>query len=521
MALLQPVVAGPLSELSTSVRVRGQLPGATVIVEALGPSRRTVAKGVATSGDQRFPLLGGITLTRGDVLCAVQEAGGDHSDLPSVSQGMPVAAGPASSADLGPVHIATHLYACGKFVWIDGAVPGADVTLFASGAVLGSGRADEGMARFGLTNAIPPATEVVAHQSAPGLGPGPDVAQQSDAIPGASGQALPPPVMQPPQRGCDASVHVTGVFDGATVIIERRSGIVDTAGFDRDDLRFVLSKPLHEDDQLTIEQRVDVKCERPPARSGPITVGKLEPVDPPKVLSPLCAGATVVRVTGLRPGAIVHLAANQQVYDGAAPPDQTWLDCRVSPLTTDPVGATQELCGVTSAPSPPVTVDPHQDNVPAPNVVGPLYSCTGSVSVTRAHRGAMLQVFARTLLGDVAVSDQVLAVNTNAVIGVAPLLGEGNLVFVRQWACSDKGSDSSDEPVVAHPAPGPVAVSGPLANGDLSVDVRGVLPGAVAEVYKCDLHHHRRPRLRKQDGQYRADQAYGGRRLELGYDPQR
>lgn len=147
MALMQPVVVGPLSELSSSVRVRGQLPGSTVTVQAVGPSPRVVAKGVATSGDQRFSQLGGASLSRKDVLYAVQETGGETSDFPSGNQGMPVAPGPASSADLGRVNIATHPYACGKFVWINGALPGADVTVLASGPVLGSGKANEGIAR--------------------------------------------------------------------------------------------------------------------------------------------------------------------------------------------------------------------------------------------------------------------------------------------------------------------------------------------------------------------------------------
>ena len=62
MALCQPTVAGPLSELSQSVRVQGQLSGAKVTVRAGG---RTVAQGNASSGDQRFPLLPGRQLIAG------------------------------------------------------------------------------------------------------------------------------------------------------------------------------------------------------------------------------------------------------------------------------------------------------------------------------------------------------------------------------------------------------------------------------------------------------------------------
>ena len=480
MALMQPVVVGPISELTTSIRVRGQLPGATVTVET---GARTVAKGIATSGDQRFPLRAGVKLVHTESLFAVQHWGGQDSGVPSGNQAMPINRAPTNSAELGSVNIATHLYACGQHVWIDGAVPGADVTLLANGVPIGTGKADEGVARFALSSPVPSGGAMVAHQSAPGLAPGPDVGRAADTIPGGPGHPLSPPVLQPPMRGCDPSLLVSGVFDGADVTIDRSSGGSETAGFDRSSLHFFLSSPLKEDETLVVRQAVSKQCERPPKNSNPVSVGKLEPVNAPLVIEPLCAGATVVRVTGLRPGAIVHLAANQQTFDGAAPNDQTWLDCHIPPLTTDPVSATQEACGATSPPARPVSVDPHEDNVPAPQVVGPLFSCTGVVTATNAHPGAMLQVFAHAPWGTVAISGQVLALTTNVTIGIAPLLIAGNKVFLRQWACSDTSVDSADEPVVIHPALKAVQVLGPLVQGDTSVGVRGAVSGAVVEIY--------------------------------------
>jgi PLAT/LH2 domain len=486
MALMRPFVVGPLSELSASVRMRGQLPGATVSVHS---SSRVVATGVAGSADQRFPLLWGVTLKPNESLYAIQQMGTETSEVPTGNQGMAVGPGPKSAADIGLVRIATHLYACGRYLWIDGAIPGARVELLDGAALLGSGSADEGVARFALTSAIASGSSLAARQSAPGLGPGPGVSGAPEEIPGNRGSALPPPTMELPLRGCDVSIMVTGVYDGALVTIERKSGIVESAGFDLGALRFSLTRPLDEDDVVTIRQEVDRKCERPTTTSKPIIVGKAAPVDPPTVVSPLCAGATVVRVTGLRPGAVVHLAANQDVYDGAVPPDQTWLDCRVPPLTTDPVSASQELCGVTSAPAIKVTVDPHEDNVAAPEIVAPLFSCCSSVTVTKAHRGAILQVFARVGRNDVPISDQVMTPTTNATVTVTPLLVTGWDVFVRQWACSATSADSAPERVADHPALGVVQVMATPIAGDRSVGVRGAVAGAVVEV--STLGHNR------------------------------
>jgi hypothetical protein len=480
MPLLRPTIAGPLSELSSSIRVRGQLVGATVTIQS---GARTLAEGVATSGDQRFPLLAGVILSRHEAVFAVQRTSSDQSDVPSASQHMPISPAPSTSADFGVVHVATHLYACGKFVWVDGAIPGAKITILADAHPIGTGIADEGTARLALTTAIPFGSWVAAHQSSPGLAPGPDVGYAADTIPGRPSHSLPAPTLGLPVRGCDASIQISGVFDGALVTLERRSGFTESAGFDRNPERLILSKHLDEDDQLTVRQEVDAHCERQPMTSAVLTVGKLEPVDAPQIFTPLCAGATVVRVLGLRPGATVHLAASKTIYDGTVPPDQTWFDCRVPPLTTDPVSATQELCSVISAPADPVTVDPHEANVPPPEVLCPVFSCTGAVSVTKAHRGALLQVFVRMSLGSFAVSDQVMAVNTNIVIEVSPLLTAGTEVFVRQWACSEMSADSRVEPVVAHSQPGPTETLGPLVQDDRIVNVRGAIPGAIVEVY--------------------------------------
>ena len=478
MALMQPIIAGPLSVLSSSIRVRGQLAGSTVTIET---GSRTVAKGIAHSGDERIPLNPGVTLKPTELVYAVQHVGADQSDVPSPSQMTPV--GPLPASGFGMVNIATHLYACGRYIWVDGATPGADVTVSANGGVIGSGKADEGVARLALTNAIPASAAVTAHQSGGGLPPGPDVSRTPDLIPGGRGQLLPAPTITLPIRGCDPSVGVTGVFDGAVVTIDRASGGHDQAGFDRGAATFVLSSPLKEGDELTIKQEVDRTCERPPETSDPVTVGKTEPVDAPTVLGPLCADATTVRVIGLRPGATLHLDANRTTYDGQVPPEQTWMDCRIPSLTQDPVTATQECCGVLSPPATPVGVDPRDKNIPAAELVRPIFGCTGAVCVTRAHPGSLVQIFEQTPLGDVAISDQVFVTGSNAVVGVTPLLVAGSTIFARQWACGGAGVDSQRQPVDAHPDLTGFVIVAPLFAGDTSVAVRGLVPGATVDLY--------------------------------------
>jgi hypothetical protein len=480
---MKPTIVGPLSELSTSIRVQGQLPGATVTVVSTRPGFRVVAKGVATSSDERFPLGAGAVLSQADLLFAIQDLGGDKSPEPSGDLGMTVQRKPQSIADLGHVGFVTHLFECGQFVWMGGAIPGAKVELVAQALPLGSGTAEEDRARFALSRAVPGQSVVTAHQIAPGLPNGLDTARAPDPLPLRKGQPLPAPSIQLPIRGCDASVLISNVFDGATVTLRRGSGATEVAGFDRDSLWFILQKEFEEGEDLEVRQDVARACERQGTLSPAQRVGPAKPVDPPKVEGPLCAGATMVRVSGLRRGAFVHLSANGRVYEGRAPPDQSWLDCGVDPLTTDPVSATQEVCHVVSTASAAVTVDPHPSSVPPTSIVGPLFACARSVSVRNVHKGATVQVFAKGALGEAAISAQVMVFGPNATIPVAPFLREGDEVFARQWACSDTSVTSAPEPVEAEPKLTPIDVLAQLFGGGDMVNVRGAVPGALVDVY--------------------------------------
>ena len=250
-----------------------------------------IARGTAPSADERFPLLPGVKLQRGDLLFAVQEFDGVRSAEPSGDQGQLVAPGATGTSDLGHVELMTRPYECGEYVWVEGALPGASVSLSSGPTILGSGIADEGVAVFKLTTPVPAPTSLRCFQSVPGLGSGPDTLQDSELLPPPSGLPLPPPQIQSPLRGCDTAISVSGVIDGATVTCERRSGLVERMGFFSDSNTVNLSRPLAEDDEITLSQNVSARCDRRSNASDPITVGPLEPLDPPRVRSPLCAGA--------------------------------------------------------------------------------------------------------------------------------------------------------------------------------------------------------------------------------------
>jgi len=84
MSLLPPRVDGPLSECSSSVRVEGQITGATVELHMTGHPG-PIGGGVATWSDQTFPLSGGVHLTPGATVQALEKQGASVSPLGPVS----------------------------------------------------------------------------------------------------------------------------------------------------------------------------------------------------------------------------------------------------------------------------------------------------------------------------------------------------------------------------------------------------------------------------------------------------
>src|SRR5258708_20608442 len=122
MPLLSPRVVGPLSECSSSVHVEGQITGATVRLFISGQAA-SIGGGTAGWSDQDFPLNANVTLTPGHTVQATQTFGAQTSPL---GPGISVQKKPPT---IGPVAFQSHLYQCGRCVWLIGAVPGAHVDL--------------------------------------------------------------------------------------------------------------------------------------------------------------------------------------------------------------------------------------------------------------------------------------------------------------------------------------------------------------------------------------------------------
>lgn len=485
MALVIPKVLGPLNELMTSVRVQGAVPGAKIVVAARGSNPRDLAQGTAAGGDDVIPLLSGVKLTAGDLVGTVQTKGGDSSPPVPDQLMVQVAPGPASASDLGYIGSLSHLYVCGRAVWLTGAVPGATAEVRWSGTVHGQAVAGPDGARVVLDQGLP-SSGVTVRQVAP-VGAGPDAAVGLDRIPAGPNGKLPAPTVNAPLVECQTAVLVTGVYDGADVTITHKDGHTESAFFDLPGLWFRMPA-LRQPDTLSARQTFE-RCKlRSDDSKPPVPVGPASAVPKPVIADQLCRDAVSVRVANLVPGALVKLTVPGPItYSGMAPPDTDYYDFFVVPLATGPtdhlVKAVQTVCGVSSPESDPVTVKDTPAVTTGVKLIGPLMECGRAVHVSDAHPGGLLRVWARSAGADAPISGFVVAGSSDVTIPVAPYLRRNDLIRVVQYGCSTQGIDSNAETVQAHATPAPPNVVDPVYATKSQVSVKDAVPGALVEVY--------------------------------------
>jgi hypothetical protein len=469
MALLPPAVIGPLSECSSRVRVQGQLIGATVSLFANGVH---VGGGPATWSDEVFALSGGATLAPGADVTATQSLGGVTS--PASPSPVTVQKKPPV---IGPVGLRTHVYECGQCLWLDGMVPGAAVAVTVAGVVRGSGTADDGSARIGLSAPTGAGETLVATQTACGTPGLPTPLPRPDSLPGKP-RALPPPMVEGPLQACQRAVTVSNAVEGATVVLTETPGFTEQACFDLPGLWFPV--PALELGASVAAVQTMPGCElRSPPSTG-VPVGPPTPVPVPAVVPPLCAGGVSVRLSGLLPGSPVEIFQGSTSLGTGAAPDSTF-DFPVPPLAGGAVvTARQELCSNWSAPSPIAKVDPHPASLPTPVVAGPLYDCGAAVRVGSLHPGATVYVHS-TLLGAPIGSTAVYT--TQADVPVSPQLITGDHVYAVQHGCGLVSSHSAAVPVQPLPKPGLPRPLPPVEACMKSVTVGDVIAGAHVDVY--------------------------------------
>ncbi|ADO71977.1 hypothetical protein [Stigmatella aurantiaca] len=492
MPLITPLLQGPLTEWSDSLVVEGALPGATVVARTIGPNPRDIAKSIVAGGRDRVTFLPGVQLQEKDRILVRQELGGEQSEWTPDHLGVDAGKAPADHGALAPLSFKSHAWECGTRVWVKGAVPGAQVVVTGPGGVIASGRSTEaGDARLQLTARLPgPGQSLEAHQEAPPGFPAltgtPKTASTPvQKLPIGPGEKLPPPILGGnPPKGCDPSILIAGVYDGADVTFLRRSdGSSETSTFDYDRLNVILSKPLSSaGDKLEIVQAMTHCREQQPSDALRVDVPPAEKPGTPS-LRPPCAGSVDVHVSNLEAGAVVTLTYKNQDYRGMVPPSSSSFVYRLVPLAAnETLTARQERCGLPSG-TGSVTV-PGVNRVLAlkPDVVDPLVACARAVRVTTLP-GSWVQVWATSAGGATPISNQVFATSDSLRIEVTPYLHEGQEVWLSYLLCGG-GAWEESQHHTAGPTPdvGPANIPVPLVEGATSVTVDAI-PGAAVNIF--------------------------------------
>ena len=297
----------------------------------------------------------------------------------------------------------------------------------------------------------------------------------------------PPPrellIERPPPQGCDTSILIAGVYDGADVTILRRSdGSTETSTFDVERLHFLLGSPLaNQGDRLEITQAMDDCRERRPSDPLDVNVGPAGKPATPALMAP-CADSVDVYVTGLEGGCLVKLTYKGKTYRGRVPPSATSSVFRLPKLTAnETITAIQERCGLASDPGSTTVTGINFVVGFLPDLVEPLFDCARVVRA-RALPGAWLQVWTNTSAGPAPISTQVFATGDSVRIHIAPYLHEHQEVWLSYLLCGGTWSDAPRHRVGPRPDLGPVNIVVPLIENATSVTVDGV-PGAAINVF--------------------------------------
>ena len=492
MGLGIPSVVCPLSEWLDSVPVEGCLRGATVTVQTDDAAATVVASGTSGGGSDLVPVVFSGALKIGQRLVAKQTLGSEVSASTPSKLAVSVGASPASHAQLPPLSFRSRLYACGTALWLRGAAPGAQVTVSFGAVVLGTGRAGaSGDARLLLSTHLPSAGNTVsAIQGAPPAFPAlagtPQVAEGRTIAP-PLGRLPRPDVEAPKPMGCDSSVRIDSVIDGATVTVTRASdGSKDTAAFDLDRLWFRLSAPFPAGgDQIAVTQALAPACEIQP--SDPV-IADVRPAEAPDSIEvvPPCAGSNYVRVGKLRPGATLVMAVGgQEPLRYIVPDGRTTWDVPVEALPAGKsVTMTLSVCGFSVSSTVPIVDDLPP---PRPEVIKPLYACGRAVSVqTRAS--SYVELWADFGPGAVQISARARAGTGLVTLDVFPSLSVPESVWARQLSCGGDWLESDHRPVAPHPRLDPLELSEPV-EGQGAVVPLNVVSGAHVTVWASSRTH--------------------------------
>jgi hypothetical protein len=373
---------------------------------------------------------------------------------------------------------------CSGSVRVQGQLTGSTVTIFANGAVVGTGTAAWPDQTFPLTSPLAAGQQVAAAQTV-GLDTSPPSPETVEV------QAKPPVVGAVGFRShlnqCGECVWLEGLVPGAKVEL-RDGGTVLGAGESYDgNARFHLSAPLAAGMDIKAQQTA---CGTPGSvTDGPpvdALVEKMRTLPTPVVETPLRECERRVTVSNVLHGAQVTLMRSagpnlQACFDL----DSLWMGVNPPLALGETISARQELrghCKLKSADAVPVTVE---DNTPVPvaHVVPPLCAGNTTVVVSGLVMGARVKIFADG--AEIGMAESPVDGTYDFLV---PALVGGTTVTAIQELCGEWSTPGTG--VMADKAPASLPrpkVHAPLFECGAAVRVSNLHVGARVYVYSSML----------------------------------
>jgi hypothetical protein len=475
--LLAPTVIPPITPWSRSIRIKGQHTGAVVSIFADG---QRIGGALASGPDMFVPLDPGFAITPGQKIGAAQELGGVKSLGTAKTADVTVLNAP-TPAMLGKIFSRAPLSACATCLWLEGIVPGADVTVIVGGGTPITVAAEWTAVHVDVPTLAP--GEVVVVRQGRGAVIGPNVSLPP-ALPQPDGLTVPPPRITEPLYECERALELFDVRPGSRITVDH-DGDVTTFCFGATRGTLWLAR------RLELEQRVVTRQDFPGCEMRSGDDGRYEVsaagAPPPWFLYPVCAGDRDVDVGGLRPGASIQFLIGEgtgKVVSGEVgePPHRFNLP----PLgNVKRLGVRQALCPAGPWSETTWTHLVQVGSLDEPRIEEPLHDCGSAVSIAGLTAGTRVYVISQLWGDSIGTIVSVGDVFTDVVLDFELVLGDTlSLALVR---CGQPRVVAGG--VSVKPAPGelmPPSLDEPLDDTGATITVRQLVPGAFCDVERLD-----------------------------------
>ena len=498
MPLLAPKLIGPLSPLSTSVRIEHVLPGAVGEILVNGGS---VGQTATANGNDLDVLLAGVSLKARDVITAVWSIGGETSPPSLPEQVLDYPKALPAPIFISSIHTGT------DWVAITGLYPGATVEIYDSNfnVIGGPETAESSALHVSLPGVISSGDRLLAVQTVQVPGAGPILSPKGHSLQAerllTRGEIPPQPVIIMPIHECAGAVLIGGAVPGCYVEIDFGAGVLEYPAIN-ETFWAILPKPAHAPDTYV----ATVVLKRFHSRSipsAPIGVDPSKELDIPR-LDPdhqHCPLTVSLSASHLSPGTELSFgmhgsAGVTNLGRAGAPSDSTTENYYLGDLSPLVPGVppnphivlTEKACARIVDSNDAYVSPPSGIQEVPPGFFAPPVACSWWLNVLNVN-GCLISVHSDNSDWPILAYWKQADTNGWILLNRALQAGEHLWVTIERGCVSENLRVSDKVRVEEHGGLNSLHLEEPVRPGhNRSVGVHGVIPGARVHLFVNDIH---------------------------------